>query len=155
MGKNQTFRANVGVIVADGAGKVLALQRAGHPGAWQLPQGGLDVGEEPEQAAFRELEEETGLRPDQVVLEAVYPRWLVYELPEAARHRPESRGQAQRWFLVRLVEPGVEVDPAACDDPEFDAACWMSLGELAARTWEVRRPIYEELARHWAARLAP
>ena len=81
MAKAQTFRANVGVVVADHAGRVLALSRAGRPGAWQLPQGGLDMGEEPEAAAWRELEEETGLDAEQVELVAEHPRWLTYELP--------------------------------------------------------------------------
>ena len=147
------FRANVGVVVTDGRGRILALQRAGRPGQWQCPQGGLDVGESPREAALRELEEETGIRQDEVELVAEHPRWLAYELPPKAQNERIGMGQVQRWFLVRLVDPDRAIDLSEAEHDEFDAFEWTTLDELAARVWIVKRPIYEELATHFAADL--
>ena len=91
--KAQFFRANVGIILYNPAGQVLAFERADRPGQWQLPQGGLGKNEEPLAAALRELEEETGLRPSQVELVGEHPRWLAYELPPEARRKKTGRGQ--------------------------------------------------------------
>jgi putative (di)nucleoside polyphosphate hydrolase len=151
MGKAQVFRANVGIAVANARGEVLALERSDRRGAWQLPQGGLDTGEEPLAAALRELQEETGVSPDDVTHVATHPAWLTYELPPAAQ-RGSFRGQAQKWFLFRLRE-GAAVDLAAAESREFSAYRWQRLDALAREVWEVRRPIYEELARYFGPRL--
>lgn len=147
------FRANVGVVVTNGRGKILALQRKGRPGQWQCPQGGLDVGEAPQAAALRELEEETGIRPDEIELVAEHPRWLAYELPPKAQRKRIGMGQVQRWFLVRLCDPDRPIDLSQAQDDEFDAFEWTTLEELAAKIWIVKRPIYEDLARHFADHL--
>ena len=153
MAKHQTFRAGVGIIVKNDEGDVLALQRAGQPGAWQLPQGGLAVGEEPLQAALRELREETGLHTEQVELMAEHPLWLAYELPAKVRSKKTGRGQVHKWFLFRLKDPSCAIDEIRSD--ELDSARWMSLPALAAATWEVRRPVYRQLAEHFAGSLRP
>jgi putative (di)nucleoside polyphosphate hydrolase len=152
MSKGQTFRANVGMVVANRQGEVLALERAGRRGQWQMPQGGLDEGEEPVDAAWRELAEETGLTSDDVELEGEHPRWLAYELPPVARRPKLGRGQVQKWFLFRLRRDDVVVDLHASEHPEFDDQRWMPLSELAECTWEPRRWIYRELARHFGLR---
>jgi putative (di)nucleoside polyphosphate hydrolase len=154
MGNHQVFRANVGIVVANGRGEVLALERRGRPGHWQFPQGGLDVDEEPEAAAIRELREETGLGPDEIDLVAVHPQWLAYELPEPLRRGRRWRGQVQRWFLFRLRDDDRVVDLAQAADDEFDDHRWTTLDEVAREVWEVRRPIYEELARAFGPLLA-
>lgn len=142
----------MGIVVTNGRGEVLAFQRQGRPGSWQLPQGGLDVGEEPEAAALRELREETGIEPHEVELVASHPRWLAYELPEAVRRGRRWRGQVQRWFLFRMRDPSRPIDLSRADD-EFDDHRWTTLEALACEVWEVRRPIYEELARFFAPHL--
>ena len=147
------FRANVGVVVSNADGEVLALERSGKPGHWQLPQGGLDGGESPRAAALRELHEETGIPPDAVEVIAEHPRWLAYELPERARSKHLGRAQVPTWFLVRL-HAGVSVDLAAASDAEFEAFRWTKLRTLADEVWEVRAPIYHELATFFAAWLS-
>jgi hypothetical protein len=100
---SQTFRANVGIAVARADGLVLALERIDQPDRWQMPQGGINIGEEPPEASLRELREETGLHPEHVELVAEHPSWLAYELPPARRRRLGTRGQVQRWFLYRFL----------------------------------------------------
>jgi putative (di)nucleoside polyphosphate hydrolase len=95
MPRSQFFRANVGVAVLNDEGHLLAFERYDVPGAWQLPQGGLDEGEEPLEAARRELREETRLTWDQVELLGEHPRWLAYELGAEQRTRDTGRGQVQ------------------------------------------------------------
>ncbi len=147
MASHQAFRANVGILVIDDQRNVLAFERSGEPDAWQLPQGGLDVGEEPLDAAYRELVEETGLAREDVEPLGEHPSWLAYELPPRFR-RKHWRGQVQRWFLFR-IRPDVTIDLADAVDDEFGDHRWMSMSELTRIVWEVRRPIYTELGRHF------
>jgi putative (di)nucleoside polyphosphate hydrolase len=155
------FRANVGVVVLDSVGNVLAFERAAQDpaqstGQWQLPQGGVDAGEEPEQAWSRELEEETGLGRSEVTLLDEYPEWLVYELPSEARHQGHVRGQAQKWFIVRL-HPDAKPDPVAAAErrderAEFRAYKWTTMSALALEVWPVKRAIYLALAEYLRVR---
>jgi putative (di)nucleoside polyphosphate hydrolase len=150
---SQFFRANVGVVVLDRDGRVLALQRAGQPGQWQLPQGGLEEGEDPRDAALRELCEETGLGVEDVELVAEHPRWLAYELPPEARSKKVGRGQAQKWFLFRLTRE-VAIDLTLATDAEFDAHKWTSLRALADEMWVVKRDVYLQLIEEFSPRLS-
>jgi putative (di)nucleoside polyphosphate hydrolase len=152
---SQTFRANVGMAVARADGLVLALERIDQPDRWQMPQGGLNVGEEPAEAALRELREETGLRPEKVELVAEHPGWLAYELPPARRRDQRARGQVQKWFLYRFLGTDDDIDlrPQKGERQEFRAYRWMDLRDLAKTMWEVKRPIYRALEAEWQERL--
>jgi putative (di)nucleoside polyphosphate hydrolase len=101
-----SFRANAGLAVLNARGQVLAVERSDSPGAWQLPQGGIDSGETALEAAYRELQEETFLAREEVELVGEYPDWLVYELPTAFRRPKTGLGQAQKWFFFRLTAAG-------------------------------------------------
>ena len=152
---SQTFRANVGIAVARADGHVLALERVDQPDRWQMPQGGLNVDEEPVEASLRELREETGLRKEHVELVAEYPGWLAYELPPARRRDKRARGQVQKWFLYRFLgsDEDIGFTPPKGERQEFRDFRWMDLNELAEGMWEVKRPIYRALVKEWAERL--
>lgn len=143
---DNVFRAGVGAMVISGKGEVLAFERAGIPGAWQLPQGGLEAGEAPRECALRELEEETGLTREDVAPLGETAGWLAYELPREMRGRRHGRGQVQKWFLFRLTGPETAIDLNRQEPPEFRAWTWMDFDELIERTVEFRWPVYRALA---------
>ena len=140
----QVFRASVVLIVRRENGDILGFERADVPGAWQLPQGGLDVGEEPVEAAWRELHEETGLGPHEVRLVVELPEWIAYEWPKAIRERDKDgqrrRGQIQKWFLFGVI-PDIDISPRP-DGIEFSSCRWMSPHQLLTEVAEFRRDGY-------------
>ena len=150
--KSAVFRANVGILLIDADGLVLAGERSDHPGAWQLPQGGVDFGESAIDAWHRELVEETGLVADEVSVVAEHPDWLAYEWPEERRRKDGWIGQVQKWFVAR-IDPDAEPDPAKTDD-EFMAFKWMRMVDLANQVHPMRQPIYRRLVEDFAALLA-
>ncbi|HEX7720253.1 MAG TPA: RNA pyrophosphohydrolase, partial [Woeseiaceae bacterium] len=112
----QGFRANVGIILANAERKLLLAGRVGSKG-WQFPQGGILVGESPEEAMYRELHEELGLQPADIQILGATRDWLSYRLPEKyVRHRskPLCIGQKQRWFILKLVSPEERVRFDCC-----------------------------------------
>ena len=137
------FRAGVGAVVLDDGRRILVLKRKGvQDDAWQLPQGGIGANELPIDALYRELNEETGLaRTDLEVVKSA-DEWLVYELPINYRDAKVGWGQAQRWFLCRLLAPRHAVRP---DQIEFSDADWVTANQLIERAVSFRIPIYQRL----------
>lgn len=142
-----TFRAGVVAVVRRDDGLVLALERCDTPGAWQFPQGGIDTGEDPTDAACRELLEETGLDSRTVRLVSSLQDWIAYEWPAelAARQKNGRIGQTQRWFLFG-VDPAVDDDSFAerirPDGREFGAWKWIDPHRLVDGVVEWRRTAY-------------
>lgn len=138
------FRAGVGAVISGGDGLVLAFERAGMPGAWQFPQGGLKKGEEPLAAVYREVAEETGIAAGELELLAAYPELLAYELPATARSEKTGRGQVQYWFLFRYCgdEKSINVQCGR----EFGAWQWLPFAGLLQKTAPFRKPVYRRLA---------
>ena len=146
------FRANVGIILTNGSGSVLLAGRIGQNG-WQFPQGGIHADESPEEAMYRELREEIGLRAEDVDILGSTRQWLRYRLPERfIRHdtTPICIGQKQRWFLLllRAPHPTLRFDTTAT--PEFDrwrwAYYWDPVGEVIYFKRRVYLEALEELA---------
>lgn len=135
------FRAGVVAVVRRADGRVLAFERADHPGAWQLPQGGIESGEAPVAAAWRELAEETGLGERDVRLVGEHDQWTVYAWPTEIRDS-ERLGQAHRWFFFEPLDESVEPRP---DGREFRGWRWMAPAELLAQVVDFRRRPYEEV----------
>jgi putative (di)nucleoside polyphosphate hydrolase len=146
------YRPCVGVMLINADGRVFVGQRADRDDApegvgtwWQMPQGGLDDGEEPEAAALRELFEETGVTSARIVGRT--RDWLTYDLPDeliGVAWEGRYRGQKQLWFAVRFEGPDSEIDldPREGHEQEFDAWRWASLAELPALVVPFKREVY-------------
>lgn len=141
MGSAQ-FRAGVVIAVTNSRDQVLAFERSDVPGAWQLPQGGIDVGEAPIEAAWRELGEETGLDADHVRLVREHPDWVAYEFPAHVRGERKRIGQVQRWFVFEVVDDDVQPVP---DGVEFVAWKWVDRSWLVDQVVEFRRDAYRRV----------
>ena len=138
------FRANIGIIIMNEQRKLFWARRVGNTG-WQFPQGGMQDGETPLDAMYRELAEETGLQADQVELLQESRRWLRYRLPEQyLRHnaKPLCIGQKQRWFLLKFKAGGRDIDLAASSSPEFDQWRWVDYWEPVRQVVHFKRRVY-------------
>ena len=150
---HESFRAGAGAVILDAEGRVLAFDRSDVAGsAWQLPQGGLQRGEEPEAAVLREVQEETGITRAELSPLGRLPEPLAYELPETMRSPKTGRGQVGYWFFFRL-KPGV----SARRPPkgEFCASQPMRFAALIEAAVPFRKPVYERLARYLEDELLP
>ncbi|HWB44381.1 MAG TPA: RNA pyrophosphohydrolase [Hyphomicrobiaceae bacterium] len=154
------YRPCVGIMVLNAAGRVWIGRRLGAPQEpegpgtwWQMPQGGIDEGEDPARAALRELEEETGMRSVEILAES--RAWHTYDLP--VRLRPQAwggryRGQKQKWFAVRFT--GSEAEIAITRPPghqvEFDAWRWATQDELVGLVVPFKRAVYAKVVHEFA-----
>ncbi len=139
------FRPNVGIILVNQKNQVFWGKRL-RSHSWQFPQGGIDRGENPEQAMFRELHEEVGLQPEHVRILARTRDWLRYEVPDRYIRRDARghyKGQKQIWFLLQLVAQDWQLNLRATDHPEFDAWRWNDYWVPLDVVVEFKRDVYE------------
>ena len=150
------YRRNVGVMLANRRGEVFVGQRLDNDqAAWQMPQGGIDKGESPRDAALRELFEETGVDPALVTIEAETEGWLPYELPVdlvPKIWKGRYRGQEQKWFLMRFQGADSDID-IATEHPEFSSWRWLAPDNLVAHIVPFKRKVYERVLAQFASRL--
>ena len=143
-----SYRPAAGVMLVNRENKVWVGQRRDSTlEAWQMPQGGLDEGEDPQDGALRELEEETGIVRHLVEIVARAPRELTYDLPEdliGVVWKQKWRGQRQTWFLARFLgtDEDVNLDTA---EPEFRAWRWSEVDELPRLIVPFKKKLYEEV----------
>jgi len=148
------YRPNVGIILANSRNEVFWGKRI-REHSWQFPQGGIKKGETPEQAMYRELQEETGLLPDHVRILGRTRDWLRYDVPQhwiRREWRNTYKGQKQIWFLLRMLGRDSDVSLRANEKPEFDAWRWSEYWVPLDSVIEFKREVFElaltELARH-------
>ena len=144
--EDRPYRPCVGVMLLNRDNLVFAAQRIDQEvEAWQMPQGGIDEGEEPLEAAFRELEEEIGTANAELLAES--RDWLAYDLPRELADkvwRGRFRGQTQKWFALRFLGEDGEIDLNSAH-PEFSVWRWVPMRELPAIIVPFKRDNYERV----------
>ena len=150
------YRPCVGVMLLNAEGRVFVGQRLDNPQpAWQMPQGGIDPGEDPTEAALRELWEETGVTRDLVQIEAETPDWLHYDLPLDLVPRlwkGKYRGQKQRWYLMRFQGADNQI-VIETEHPEFSEWTWLDPRDLVEKIVPFKREVYAQVVASFADRL--
>ena len=148
------YRPNVGIILCNSHNQVFWGKRI-REHAWQFPQGGINHGESPEQAMYRELMEEVGLAPKHVQILGRTRDWLRYEVPSSwikREWRGSYKGQKQIWYLLRMVGRDTDVSLRASEHPEFDAWRWSDYWVPLEDVIEFKREVYKlalnELSTH-------
>jgi putative (di)nucleoside polyphosphate hydrolase len=155
------YRPNVGIVLCNARNEVFWGKRV-RQNSWQFPQGGIKSGESPEEAMFRELQEEVGLQPEHVRILGRTRNWLRYEVPKEwvrREWRSHYRGQKQIWYLLRLTGRDCDVCLRATDHPEFDAWRWSQYWDPVEAVVEFKREVYrqalEELEKFLAGHSLP
>ena len=137
------YRPCVGMMVFNSFGKIFSGQRLDNPGnAWQLPQGGIDEGENPIQAAFRELKEETSIISVNFI--AQYPSWINYDVPKNLANNlwnGKYKGQTQKWLLFQFIGSDDEIN-VDTKNPEFKNWLWLDPIELTTKAIYFKKQVY-------------
>jgi putative (di)nucleoside polyphosphate hydrolase len=143
-------------MLANRSGQIFVAQRLDNKDSawrdcWQMPQGGIDEGEDARAAAMRELTEETGIAPALADILGEYPGDLLYDLPDDLMGKiwgGKYRGQSQRWFLMRFTGEDQDID-IATENPEFSHWKWADPGTLVEMIVPFKRDIYRQLLHHF------
>ena len=150
------YRKCVGLMVINRDNQVFVGQRVDQTAeAWQMPQGGIDEGEDPQTAALRELEEEIGTANVEIIAES--NDWIPYDLPEDIADKVwkgRFRGQTQKWFVLRFLGPDSEIN-IDTDHPEFDQWKWCDYDDLEAYIVPFKREIYRKVMAEFQTIVSP
>lgn len=150
MSKKDLYRPNVAMILVSSnypeKKEIFIAQRNDLKGIWQFPQGGIDKGEEVEEALFRELEEEIGTKEAEIIGE--YPKWISYDFPEKISKKMKPfKGQTQRYFVLKLKQNAkINLDT---EHPEFDDYKFVSVEDVLALTAHFKKPVYETVINYF------
>ena len=151
------YRPNVGIVICNRQGQVLWARRYGQH-SWQFPQGGINPGESPEQAMYRELFEEVGLSRKDVKILASTRNWLRYKLPKRLVRwdtKPVCIGQKQRWFLLQLTSNDKDINVQQSKTPEFDGWLWVSYWYPVRQVVSFKRDVYRRVMKEFAPVVMP
>lgn len=150
------YRPCVGVMLINADGHVFVGQRKdSEVAAWQMPQGGIDKGEEPQDAALRELWEETGIPADLVEVLGATGDWVTYDLPDHLVGRVwkgKYRGQKQIWYLLRFLGTDDQVN-IETEHPEFSEWAWLPADQLVANIVPFKRDVYAHVVDELGAQI--
>ena len=141
------YRACVGVVLQNRQGLIFTAERIDTPGAWQLPQGGIDKGETHEQAALRELQEETGVSPELVKQVAITDGWITYDLPDhlvGKLWKGRYRGQKQKWVLLTFSGSDKDIEIVQ-PHQEFTRWRWSPPSEVLRDIVPFKREVYSRV----------
>jgi putative (di)nucleoside polyphosphate hydrolase len=149
--KNLPYRRGVGLCLFNNQGLVLVAERRDKPGAWQMPQGGVNRDEDLQVTALRELKEEVGTDKAEII--ARLPEKLYYEFPDWLQYRGgifrgKYRGQEQDWFALRFLGQDSDIDLSGehePENPEFINWRWAELAETPKLIVDFKRPVYEAM----------
>lgn len=147
------YRPNVGIVICNRQGQVLWARRYGQH-SWQFPQGGINPGESAEQAMYRELFEEVGLRKKDVRILAFTRSWLRYKLPKRLVRwdtKPVCIGQKQKWFLLQLMSNESDINMQRSGTPEFDGWRWVSYWYPVRQVVSFKRDVYRRVMKEFIA----
>lgn len=151
------YRLGVGAVLTNGQGLVFVAKRIDTPGeAWQLPQGGIDKGEDPRVAVLRELKEEIGTDNAEIVAES--RDWLAYDLPAdlvGKVWKGRYRGQRQKWYLLRFLGRDSDIDLSGDGHPEFSDWKWAPLGGIPTTIVGFKRPLYDAIVAEFKNLIRP
>ena len=161
-GEKALYRPAVGIMLLNREGNVFVGRRIDMPAglaAWQMPQGGIDPGETPHQAAIRELKEEIGTDKAEIIAES--SGWLHYDVPKELWEQlggmwgGRYRGQRQKWFAMRFTGDDADIDPAATEHPEFNAWEWVAPEQLPDLIVPFKRQLYLDVLAEFRAYCPP
>ncbi len=142
---DRPYRLGVGFVLLNPKGQVFVAQRIDTPGAWQMPQGGIDANEDPLHTVFREMEEEIGTCKASYLAET--KGWIHYDLPMDIADKVwkgRYRGQKQKWYLMAFEGTDSDINIAA-HHPEFDQWKWTDFDTLVHLIVDFKRPLYEQI----------
>lgn len=146
------YRPGIGIVLFSRNGHVFVGERLDNPGMWQMPQGGIDDGEEPEIAVFREMEEEIGTRNARIL--QVIEDWIYYDIPPRTAQKlwnNRYRGQRQKWIALEFLGDDADIRLDAHSHPEFGQWKWVPLDGLLGYVVPFKRDVYVRVMQEFSA----
>lgn len=140
------YRPGVGACIFNKDNKVFVAERLDIPGAWQLVQGGIDAGEDPDIALYRELLEETGIQKENLELLAKSKEWITYKFPQdAGFFKGKYIGQKQLWYALRFLGADKDINLNHTHHPEFSRFKWVDLAEIEQFAVDFKKELYHKI----------